>query len=193
MTKIDSTLMFACCALLSVSALGCGADDDEEAAGEMIASSQNEGLRIYAEPYATPMAPSDVANPITTTATATASAFDVDGDMRIELNVSGFPVSRPFGSHLHRLPCDDMTKAGTHYQNMPFPTSSTSTDATYANATNEAWLDFTTDAQGNGSTVLTVDWLPRAGEAKAIIIHDMLSGVGGVSGAKLACLPINGF
>ncbi|MEY4544103.1 MAG: hypothetical protein RL685_298 [Pseudomonadota bacterium] len=187
MMKIDSTLMCACFALLSVSALGCSGDDDE-AAGEMIASSQNAPLFVYGDPYAPMMA--GVANPIGNTASATAFAFDEDGSMRIELNVLGFPASRPFGSHLHRLPCDDMAKAGTHYQNMPFPTGGSATDATYANATNEAWLDFTTDAQGAGSKVLTVDWLPRAGEAKGIIIHDMLSGVGGVSGAKLACLPI---
>ncbi|MEY2933911.1 MAG: hypothetical protein RL033_4660 [Pseudomonadota bacterium] len=188
MMKIDSTLMCACFALLSVSALGCSGDDDEGAAGEMIASSQNASLFVYGDPYAPMMA--GVANPIGNTASATAFAFDVDGEMRIELNVLGFPASRPFGSHLHKLPCTDMTKAGGHYQNMPLPMDGTANDPTYANATNEAWLDFTTNAQGAGSKVLTVDWLPRAGEAQAIIIHDMVSGVGGVSGAKLACLPI---
>ena len=190
MTTIDSTLMCACFALLSAGALGCSGSDDDESGGEMIASSQDAVLMIYADPYAPMMA--GTANPITTTASASASAFDVDGKLRIELSVSGFPVSRPFGSHLHRLPCDD-TKAGPHYQNMPFPTGGIATDPTYANATNEAWLDFTTDAQGNGSKELTVDWLPRAGEAKGIIVHDMVSGVGGVSGARLACLPITGF
>jgi hypothetical protein len=184
MMKIDSTWMCACFALLG--ALGCGGDDDESA--EMIASSQNAGLRIYAEPY-TPMT---TANPITTTASATAFAFDEDGSLRIELSVAGFPATRPFGSHLHRLPCDD-AMAGGHYQDMPFPTGGLATDPTYANATNEAWLDFTTDAQGAVTRELTVDWLPRAGEAKGIIFHDMLSGVGGVSGARLACLPITGF
>jgi superoxide dismutase, Cu-Zn family len=184
---------YACFALLSAAgSLACGSDDEAEDTGEMLASSQNEAVRLYADPYA----PGDRAgtpNPIGNTARAAATAFDVDGKLRIELTVTGFPASRPFGSHLHRLPCEDTMKAGGHYQNMPFPTGGMATDPTYANATNEAWLDFTTNAAGEGERELTVDWIPRSGEARAIIFHDMLSGVGGVSGAKLACLPIVGF
>jgi Cu-Zn family superoxide dismutase len=132
-------------------------------------------------------------NPIPNTATATAEAFDVEGKLRIQLTVLGLPVARTFGSHLHKLPCDDPTKAGGHYQHLPFPADGMATDPSYANATNEAWLDFTTDATGKGETDLTVDWLPRPGEANGIIIHHRASGIGGVSGAKLACLPITGF
>jgi hypothetical protein len=36
-------------------------------------------------------------------------------------------------------------------------------------------------------------WIPRPGEAKAIIIHNMVTGAGDVAGAKLACLPMSGF
>jgi superoxide dismutase, Cu-Zn family len=190
MKKYDSTVWCAGLALLSsVAAVGCGEDD---AAGEMLASSANAALLIYADPYA----PGDMAgtpNPVTTTASASAQAFDEDGKLRIELSVAGFPASRTFGSHLHRLPCDDAMKAGGHYQNMPFPMGGMATDPVYANATNEAWLDFETDASGKGRRELTVAWIPRAGEAKGIIFHHMASGVGGVSGAKLACLPITGF
>lgn len=157
----------------------------------MIASSGDAALLIYADPYAPDMP--DAPNPITPGATASAEAFDVDGKLRIVLDVAGFPASRTFGSHLHRLPCNDPMKAGGHYQHMPFPSGGMATDPTYANATNEAWLDFTTDAQGEAERELTVAWIPRAGEAQAIIFHHMASGVGGVSGPKLACLPITGF
>ena len=190
----DSTVPNACIALLiSQVALGCAGSDDAEAAGaeEMLASSENAALLVYDEPYAPEMA--GTPNPIPRTATATAEAFDVEGKLRIELTVRGFPVVRTFGSHLHKLPCDDPTKAGGHYQHMPFPTGGMASDPAYANASNEAWLDFTTDARGGAEIDLTVGWLPRPGEAQAIIIHHMATGVGGVSGPKLACLPIIGF
>ncbi|HKO92875.1 MAG TPA: hypothetical protein VJU61_17085 [Polyangiaceae bacterium] len=193
MKNCSSTVAFACLAVLgSLGAVGCGGeDDDAEAPEQMLASSQNAALFRYVDPYAPAMA--GMPNPLGDTARAAAEAYDVGGKLRIDLVVAGFPPDRTFGSHLHRLPCEDPAKAGGHYQNMPFPTGGMATDPTYANTTNEAWLDFTTDAEGNGERELTVSWLPRPGEAKAIIIHNDASGVGGVSGAKLACLPITGF
>lgn len=194
MKKNNSTVTYVCIAVLSLSvALGCGVSDDpgETDAEEMIASSENAALMVYDEPYAPDMA--GTPNPIPRTATATAEAFEVEGELRIELSVRGFPAARTFGSHLHKLPCDDPMKAGGHYQHMPFPTGGMASDPAYANATNEAWLDFTTDATGKGEIALTVSWLPRPGEAQAIIIHHMATGVGGLSGPKLACLPIVGF
>jgi Cu-Zn family superoxide dismutase len=178
--------MFAGLASFAAAALGCGGDD-EEAEGEMIASSQGAALIIYDDPYAPMMA--GMPNPIPAGARASAVAFDVDGKLRIELAVEGFTPSRVFGSHLHKLACDD-EKAGGHYQNAPFPMGGMATDPMFANPDNEAWLDFQTDAAGLGAVELTLDWLPRAGEAKSIIFHHMASGTGGVSGAKLACLPI---
>jgi Cu-Zn family superoxide dismutase len=194
MKKTVSPMMFARLALLILPlAVGCAGTDEkgESDAEEMIASSGSAALLVYDDPYAPDMA--GTPNPIPKSATATAEAFDVEGKLRIQLTVLGLPVARTFGSHLHKLPCDDPMKAGGHYQHMPFPTGGMATDPSYANATNEAWLDFTTDATGKGETDLTVDWLPRPGEAKGIIIHHMASGIGGVSGAKLACLPITGF
>jgi len=192
MMKLNSTVLCAALALwTSAGALGCGDDEEGGAQGVMLASSQDSPIYRYVNPYPAPMA--DTPNPIGTTAAAAAEAFNDDGHLRIELTVVGFPPTRKFGSHLHRLDCQDPMKAGTHYQNMPFPAGGSATDPTYANATNEAWLDFTTNAAGEGETILTVDWIPRSGEAKAIIFHDMPSGVGGASGPKLACLPITGF
>lgn len=189
MTQLDRTLV--CAQLALIACLACGGSEDETPKDDMIASSGNAALLIYDSPYAPDMP--DAPNPIVSGARATAEAFDADGKLRIELEVAGFPPARTFGCHLHRLACDDPMKAGGHYQHMPFPAGGMATDPMYANATNEAWLDFTTDAQGKADRELTVDWLPRAGEAKAIIFHNMASGTGGVSGPKLACLPITGF
>jgi Cu-Zn family superoxide dismutase len=192
MMKLNSTVLCAGLALWGlVAAVGCGSDKDDAEQGVMLASSQDSPVFRYVDPYAPMMA--GTPNPIANTASATAEAFDEDGHLRIELNVAGFPATRPFGSHLHKLACDDDLKAGGHYQNMPVPMGGSTMDPVYANNKNEAWLDFTTDAAGNGQTILTVDWIPRSGEAKAIIFHDMPSGIGGASGPKLACLPITGF
>jgi Cu-Zn family superoxide dismutase len=46
---------------------------------------------------------------------------------------------------------------------------------------NEIWLDFTTDAAGKGMADRTVDFKVRPGEAKAIVIHAMMTGSGGVA------------
>ncbi len=115
-------------------------------------------------------------------------AFDAGGGKtRFKLTVSGLPANRPFGSHLHILACGD-NKAGGHYQHMMFPDGGSATDPAFANVDNEVWLDFTTDAMGNGSAERTVNFRPRAGAAKGIMVHDMRTGDGGVAGAKLACV-----
>ena len=79
-------------------------------------------------------------------------------------------------------------KAGGHYQDMPFPADGSATDPMYANKMNEVWLDFATDATGAATSEATVNFIPRAGEAKAVMIHDMMTVTGGVAGAKLACI-----
>lgn len=72
---------------------------------------------------------------------------------------------------------------------MPFPDGGSATDPTYANPANEAWLDFTTDANGAASSETTVPWRPRAG-ARAVIVHALQTMEGGVAGARLACTNI---
>jgi Cu-Zn family superoxide dismutase len=109
--------------------------------------------------------------------------------MEVMLMVSGLPPNRPFGSHIHKLPCDDPSKAGGHYQNNPAPDGGAN-NPMYGNPTNEVWLDFTTDAMGSAMSTAKVEWIPRAGEAKAIVIHDMLTMDGGTAGAKLACISM---
>ena len=62
----------------------------------------------------------------------------------------------------------------------------------FANAQNEIWLDFTTDAAGSATGTATVQWEFRKGEANAVIIHATHSstehGKAGTAGDRLACL-----
>ena len=109
-----------------------------------------------------------------------------DAKMRVEMTVMGLPVSTTFGSHIHKLDCATMT-AGGHYQHMPSGDAA-ATDPAFGNATNEVWLDFMTDTTGKATVTKEASFIPRAGEAKAIVVHAMATGTGGVAGAKLACL-----
>lgn len=110
-----------------------------------------------------------------------------DGGMTVTLNVSGLPAMRTFGSHVHKAECD-AGMAGGHFQHMPAPDGGV-TDPAFANSTNEVWLDFMTNASGAGMGSATVAWVPPPGGAKAIIVHDRMTGDGGIAGPKLACLP----
>jgi Cu-Zn family superoxide dismutase len=126
-----------------------------------------------------------------------ATAWDIGGGMmRLELHVSGLLPGRPFGAHLHKLPCE-MNMAGGHYQHTPAPDPDAGAgpggpnDPNYANPTNEAWLDFTTDTNGMATSTAMVPWVPEAAKAKSIVIHAMTTAPGGVAGPKLACLAIS--
>src|SRR6266545_6761471 len=163
------------CSLLAM--VGCGDSSDDK----LLAS--NDGTwTVYSDPFKNGMA-----NPAAGIK-GPAKAVSVSGDkMRVEMSLTGLPPSYTFGSHIHKLACDEM-QAGGHYQHNPSPGAAN--DPAYANATNEAWLDFTTDAAGAATVNTDVAWIPRAGEAKSIIVHAMGTAPGGVAGAKLACLPL---
>jgi Cu-Zn family superoxide dismutase len=120
------------------------------------------------------------------TATATRTAA---GGTHLVLSVSGLPANHAFGSHLHKLACSDM-QAGGHYENVPYPADSGANDPAYANPTNELWFDFTTNASGSATATSDVAWIPKAGGAKAIVVHEHTTTDGGVAGAKLACVGI---
>ena len=149
--------------------------------GEMKITSSTGTPEVYRDAF-----PDGGTNPIPATVMASADAFATATGMRVKLTVSGLPANRPFGAHIHKLACTD-NKAGTHYQNNPAPDGGL-TDPMYANAMNEVWLDFVTDAMGAGTKTTEVNFVPRKGEAKAIVIHDMMTMSGGLAGAKLACI-----
>jgi Cu-Zn family superoxide dismutase len=112
-----------------------------------------------------------------------------DGGMTVTLMVSGIAPARGFGSHVHKLECPPPTSAGGHFQHDANPDGGVN-DPAFANPMNEVWLDFTTNDAGIGMGSATVGFVPPAGGAKAIIVHDRLTGDGGLAGPKLACLPM---
>jgi superoxide dismutase, Cu-Zn family len=164
-------------ALLLAPLPGCGANAEEE--GQVIAMGM--ALQVYTD------VPS---NPVPAGASATGTAWDEAGSLKLALRVAGFPAGRDFGAHLHKLACDN-NKAGGHYQHMAAPTMEDVNTPTYANTSNEAWLDFTTGADGSAEIDTTQSWLPRSGEAMSIVIHAMKTDANGRAGDKLACLPMN--
>jgi Cu-Zn family superoxide dismutase len=119
----------------------------------------------------------------------TVDVFDSGNNRtRFVLMVSGLPPNMTFGSHVHVLSCAEM-EAGGHYQHMLPPDGGTA--ASVANPANEVWLDFTTNSAGNGNSMATVDWRPRAGQAKSVVVHAMQTADGGTAGTKLACTNIS--
>lgn len=118
--------------------------------------------------------------------TGTVVAEAVDGGMEVTIQVENLPEARPFGTHLHQLPCTEM-QGGPHYQNVPAPSTAQLTDPQYANEENELWLDFVTGFDGRGSRTSTVKWVPRRGGANSVVLHERITGDGGVAGARLAC------
>lgn len=168
-------------AICLVSLAGCGDEGEQAAQDEARVLTQSNTLQVY----------SDVAdNPVPATATVAATAWDLSGQLKLELMVAGFPPSREFGVHLHKLACED-NKAGGHYQHDGAPSMEAVNTPMYANTVNEAWLDFTTSAEGRAEVQTTQTWLPRAGEAMSIIIHAMKTDENGRAGDKLACVPLN--
>ncbi|MCD9193507.1 superoxide dismutase family protein [Streptomyces albireticuli] len=112
-----------------------------------------------------------------------------------ELRLAGVQAKRTFGAHVHQKPCgtDSATSGGGHYQNVKDPVQP-SVDPAYANARNEAWLDLTTDARGNGRSQTSVRWRVRDGEARSVVVHeratDTRPGKAGTAGARLACVNV---
>jgi Cu-Zn family superoxide dismutase len=186
MTKTQSSTMLGLFVILGAS-IAAGCNSDKSDSGTMLAMSTGPWT-VYDNPFMNAAMP----NPIPAAVTGSATAWDMGGKLKLALTMSGLPADRQFGAHLHKLACDNM-QAGGHYQHNPWPDGGMASDPVYANPTNEAWLDFKTNGSGVGSATVMVDWVPRAGGAKAIIVHNMAtatSPMGGVAGPKLACLPL---
>ena len=175
--KTSNKLVASALVLLSALLAGCGEDAQDE--GKVIANGT--ALQVFADV---------TGNPIEASASAMSTGWDEKGKLKLELRIAGFPAGREFGAHLHKLACSD-NKAGGHYQHTAAPTTQEVNTPTYANSTNEAWLDFTTAADGSAMVETTQSWLPRSGEAMSIVIHAMKTDGNGRAGDKLACLPMN--
>jgi Cu-Zn family superoxide dismutase len=131
-------------------------------------------------------------------AAANLSLAVVGGRTQALLTVSGFLPNRSYGAHLHVNPCGvDPGAAGPHFENTPDPTASQSpsTNPTFANPTNEVWLDFNTDSQGNASSNTEVPWVATPQRhPNSLVIHAdptmTAAGKAGMAGARIACLTI---
>lgn len=111
---------------------------------------------------------------------------------RISLTVDGLVPNRAYGAHVHVKACGAKpADSGPHYQNVKDPITP-SVDPQYANASNEVWLDVTTNAEGKATATATVPWKFRAGEANAVVLHaqhtSTHAGHAGTAGDRLACL-----
>jgi Cu-Zn family superoxide dismutase len=115
-----------------------------------------------------------------------------NGQTTVELKVSGLLPGTKYGSHVHTKPCGAKpADSGPHYQNAKDPVPP-SVDPQFANAQNEIWLDFTTDAQGSATGRAAVRWEFREGEANSVVVHAAHTstehGKAGTAGDRLACL-----
>jgi Cu-Zn family superoxide dismutase len=131
-------------------------------------------------------------------ASADVSIATTGHQTQVLLSVSGFVPNRSYGAHLHVNPCGvDPNAAGPHFENAPDPAASQSpsTNPTFANPTNEVWLDFTTDPKGNATSGTEVPWLATAQRhPRSLVIHAdrTMTGPGqaGNAGRRIACLTI---
>ncbi|MCI2419700.1 superoxide dismutase family protein [Saccharopolyspora sp. K220] len=117
----------------------------------------------------------------------------MDGRTRVTVGVRGLQPNREYGAHVHTKPCGPTGEdAGPHFQERADPVKP-SVDPAYANPQNEVWLDFHTDAQGNGTATAEGNWsFDTRQDAKSFVIHAMGThtepGQAGTAGARLACL-----
>lgn len=118
------------------------------------------------------------------------------GSTTVMLDVSGLRPDRQYGSHVHTMPCGaDGMAAGPHFQHEQDPVSP-SVDPAFANAGNEIWLDFKTDASGASTVTSTVPWtFTDDRRAKSVIIHAMQTstepGKAGTAGDRVACITVD--
>ncbi|MBC6447886.1 superoxide dismutase family protein [Actinokineospora xionganensis] len=119
-----------------------------------------------------------------------------EGDKTVViLLVNGLLPDRHYGAHVHVKPCGALpTDAGPHFQNVKDPVVP-SVDPAYANPDNEIWLDFETDARGNGHAMAKVDWTFDDRQADSVVIHaehtQTAPGEAGTAGPRLACITLD--
>ena len=130
-------------------------------------------------------------------ATAEVTSNAGDGATTTTLRVTGLVPNRAYGSHAHTQACTpaDGADAGPHYQLSEDPVTP-SVDPAYANPQNEIWLDFTTDAEGNGEATSTVPWVfPEDRRAAAVVIHEKPTathaGHAGTAGGRPGCVTVD--
>ena len=116
------------------------------------------------------------------------------------LAVTGLLPNRGYAVHAHTNPCGATGEdAGPHYQNHLDPAATPqhpSTDLNYANPGNEIWLDVRTNANGEGTSRITVPFVFTNRAPGSIVIHEAMSTAtgsdhAGQAGARVACLTLS--
>ncbi|WP_248958060.1 superoxide dismutase family protein [Sphaerisporangium perillae] len=131
----------------------------------------------------------------TDAAAAVAYVPAAGGGGSVQLRAQGLLPNRAYGAHVHTKSCgakgDD---AGPHYQHVQDPVTP-STNPKYANPRNEVWLDFTTDARGNGFSRSALEHGFGDRHPRSVIIHTEHThtdqGHAGQAGARLACINVD--
>lgn len=118
-----------------------------------------------------------------------------NGKTTITLTVSGMLPNRGYGAHVHIRPCGVHPEdSGPHYQHQQDP-KTPSTDPSFANPSNEVWLDFATTASGEGFATATLDWTFDARRPHSVVIHAMrtatAAGTAGTAGARAGCINVD--
>ena len=104
------------------------------------------------------------------------------GKTVVTMQVKGLLPERSYGAHAHVAACGATgAAAGGHYQYLPGVVS----------PENEVWLDFTTDADGNGSAQTVVDWEFAPATARSVTLHALPTDpTTGGAGARLGCVTV---
>ncbi|MGW2376252.1 superoxide dismutase family protein [Kitasatospora sp. NPDC001683] len=95
----------------------------------------------------------------------------VPGRTVLTLTVAGLAPDHEFPVHLHTGDCGaDPASSGPHYQDVVDPVQP-STDPAYANDRNELRLVLRTDGRGGATARAAVEWQPRPGGARSLVLH----------------------
>ncbi|MFF9640579.1 superoxide dismutase family protein [Kitasatospora aureofaciens] len=114
----------------------------------------------------------------------------VPGRTALTLTVSGLAPDHEFPVHLHTGDCGaDPAASGPHYQDVVDPVQP-STDPAYANDRNELRLVLRTDGRGGGTARAAVDWQPRPGEARSLVLHAGTPAGPHAAGDRAACIRL---
>ncbi|MGW4893929.1 superoxide dismutase family protein [Kitasatospora sp. NPDC004240] len=109
----------------------------------------------------------------------------------LEVTLSRVAPDHVFPAHLHTGPCGaDPAASGAHYQDARDPVQP-STDPVYVNDHNELRLTVRTDARGEGTARTAVNWQPRRGEARSLVLHAGRPAGRHGAGDRAACVNLD--
>lgn len=133
-------------------------------------------------------------------ASLTASLTPSEHSTVAMLMVTGLLPNRGYAVHAHTKACGLTGEdAGPHYQDRIDPAATPqapSVNPEYANPRNEIWLDVRTNAEGSGTSRVTVPFIFADRTPGSIVVHEATTtatdpGHAGTAGARLACLTLS--